>query len=281
MSIRHCSAILLAVAAAVLVLASPRGAPQARAATAVNHGPRLAATCYYSHSSFEDPIFEPEPGEGHAHDFYGNTTTNQESTNESLRTSPDVCKQEGDHSAQWTPQATWGGELIHADRAVIYYEVTPGIPAKELHVFPAWFDAVERDHLFACGKGDFSGEAPSQCGAPYLRVRFLFGQCLDPDDRTVEDNLVPAVEGARKTHCPATHPYLVPRIHFTVAYPIHQPNGPLMVATRDGYSDASFAHADYMNGWNQQALLSKIGLCLKRTRPGEVRPDACRTGLAP
>jgi len=41
------------------------------------------------------------------------------------------------------------------------------------------------------------------------------------------------------------------------------------------------AHADYINGWNQQSLLSKIGLCLKQTQQGEVRPDACRTGLAP
>ena len=251
------------------------------ALAAVKHGPRLAATCYYSHSSFDDPIFNPALGEGHAHDFYGNTTTNQTSTNASLRVAPDVCKQPGDHSAQWTPQATWNGELLHADRAVMYYEVTPGIPARQVHVFPTWFDAVERDHLFACGKGDFSSEAPSVCEAGFLRVRFLFGQCLNPQDRSVEDNLVPPLEGARKTHCPEGHPYLVPRIHFTVAYPLHQPTGPLMVATRDGYSDAAFAHADYVNGWNQQSLLLKIGLCLKQTQQGEVRPDACRMGLAP
>ena len=281
MSIRHCSAILVSIAAILALVAVLVTAPEARAITAVLHGPRLAATCYYSHSSLEDPIFHPAPGEGHFHDFYGNTSTNQQSTNASLRATPDVCKQPDDHSAQWTPQAAWGGELVQADRAVMYYEVTPGIPASQIHVFPAWFDAVERDHLFACGKGDFSSEAPSVCEAPYLRVRFLFGQCLNPEDKTVEDNLVPAVEGARKTRCPEGHPYLVPRIHFTVTYPIPQPTGPLMVAIPNGFADASFAHADYMNGWNQQALLSKIGVCLKQTQPGEVRPDACRTAQRP
>jgi hypothetical protein len=121
--------LLLAALCSLAVLGAVHE-PRARAADGGKLGPRLAASCLYTHSSEDDPIFNPAPGEGHSHDFYGNRSTNQQSTNASLREAGQAsrCKQPGDASAQWVPQATWGGDPVRSGRAVIYYEVTPGMP---------------------------------------------------------------------------------------------------------------------------------------------------------
>lgn len=277
-SAKHYSAILSAALLAVVVLAAYQ--PEAEAIANAKFGPRLAASCYYSHSSEEDPIIHPMPGMGHAHRFYGNESTNQTSTNASLREGTDLCKQQGDKSAIWTPEASWNGVPVYAGRAVVYYQVTRGIPQGKINALPPWFKAIDRDPTFSCGiKGEFQRFAPGECGAGYFRVRFEFQQCLDPTNQSAEENLSSPVRGKKGLHCPAKYPRLIPRIQVTFGYPLPKDvtEGPFRVDSSNGMVRALNDHADYMGAWvgdTQQAL---VRTCLRTVDFKERRPATCRT----
>src|SRR5437879_9211151 len=64
--------------------------------------------CPYSHSLKDDPIVHfGVPGASHWHDFFGNETTNANSTYDSLRAGTTTCLLDGDTAAYWVPAWYW------------------------------------------------------------------------------------------------------------------------------------------------------------------------------
>ena len=88
---------IMVLAVLLVVLAAQS---EARAAKEAQFGPRLAVSNFYSHTTADDPMFHfGEPGVGHLHDFFCNTSTHASSTYDLLVLEDATCKQEGDKSA--------------------------------------------------------------------------------------------------------------------------------------------------------------------------------------
>ena len=76
-------------------------------------GGRFLVDCSYSHSLSDDPIGLPGmPGESHFHDFFGNVTTEADSTLESHLAGATLCEHSADTAGYWTPALFRNGVQI-------------------------------------------------------------------------------------------------------------------------------------------------------------------------
>jgi len=288
MGMKKTVSLLASMALAVLVVLAAQS--EASAAQKVQYGPRLAASNYYSHTTADDPMFHfGEPGVGHLHDFFCNTSTDAFSTYDSLLLAPDTCKQEGDKSAYWAPvHADLNNgvyeRLVPVGKMIGYYEVTPGIPQRNINPFAPGFRLVSRDGaagpgkvLYMCSGGTFKSSPPDRCGSEKLVVRYIGPSCWDgKTDAPTAYNVVKA--GA--TACPKTHPVNVPRVFMTVSYRMPDPNLTLRISAGEGAWEAyGFDHFNMLNAWDQPTQEYKTRDCLILTKPGERRPEHCRTSI--
>jgi hypothetical protein len=80
--------------------------------------------CGWSHGPLNaDPIVSPGVVSAHAHEFFGNETTNKDSTFDSMVGQPTTCNFTGDTAGYWTPELLApDGSRIAPLRAVIYYD---------------------------------------------------------------------------------------------------------------------------------------------------------------
>jgi hypothetical protein len=207
---------LLASTAFAVLLVALAAQSEASAAKEAQYGPRLAVSSYYSHTTADDPMFHfGEPGVGHLHDFFCNTSTKASSTYDALVLAPDdTCKQEGDKSAYWAP--------VHADlnngvyerldpvgKMIGYYE-SRRAPATEHKNLRARLPAREprRDGgagrvLYKCPGRAFRSSPPGRCDKEALDVRYIAPSCWDgKTDAPAAYNVVKA----RATACPRPTP---------------------------------------------------------------------------
>ena len=284
------TALLLASMALAMLPAVLSTQTEASATKEAQYGPRLAVSSYYTHTTADDPMFHfGEPGVGHLHDFFCNTSTDATSTYDSLMLTPDTCKQAGDKSAYWAP--------VHADlnngvydrlepvgKMIGYYEVTPGLPQRNITTFARGFRLVSRDGaagpggvLYGCSGGAFKSSPPDRCGNERLAVRYIGPSCWDgKTDAPAAYNVVKA--GAKA--CPKTHPVNVPRVFMTVKYRMPDPALTLRVSAGDGeWEGHGFDHFNMLNAWDQPTQGYKTRDCLINTQPGERRPEHCRTSI--
>ena len=83
-------------------------------AEAIRQG-AFSVGCRFSHASRDDPIVYPgEPGASHRHGFYGNRSTDADSTRGSLLGSSSTCAHEADLAATWFPAGIFRGRAIVA-----------------------------------------------------------------------------------------------------------------------------------------------------------------------
>ena len=102
--------------AAAAVAATALGGPSASAGDGASDSPdvvvggpqggvgQFIVACDWSHASFDDPIVHAGmEGMSHRHEFFGNTTTDADSTYESLLAGDTTCAQKLDRAAYWVP----------------------------------------------------------------------------------------------------------------------------------------------------------------------------------
>jgi hypothetical protein len=93
--------IAMLLACAVAILAALASAPTATA-DSIDTGASFAVRCDYSHTRADDPIKLPgKPDASHSHDFFGNTTTNANSTYQSMIGQPTTCTRPEDTAGYW------------------------------------------------------------------------------------------------------------------------------------------------------------------------------------
>lgn len=229
----------------------------------------FVADCALSHRAPDDPIvFHGLPGRSHAHDFFGNHSTNARTTFRSLRRHAGNCLPAGDGSAYWTPTLYRGGRALRPVQVQAYYQdfyrygrVLP---------FPAGLrmiaGAPRRGRVrWTCRNDHSLGGGPRipSCGADLVTLRIGFPDCWDgrrldsPDHRShMAYNDADGLQLGLQ-HCPASHPVVVPQLQLNVTYPMHDGRG---VGLASG--SVRSAHADFFDGWRPSLLRLRVDAVL-------------------
>src|SRR5918993_614210 len=250
--------------------------------------------CDFSHRDQVDPIVDfGKATSFHMHDFYGNTTTDENSTYNSLRAGGTNCDDPGDTAAYWAPTLSWtdssGTREPTASITRFYYRLggkSPNVPVEAHPALDTNGDGQPDDGLkivtvqgknveWRCmNTGAWSTKPPSRCDNGKLVVCIKFPDCLavvagsnpmkplldSPDHRShMVDSVRP--ENALKDKCPSTHPYPVPMLQTNIEFPI--PPGTRGKVTLSS-GDYSTMHADFFNAWDQARLEHLVDTCLAR-----------------
>lgn len=230
----------------------------------------FVAFCPFSHRLHDDPIVFPgQPHASHSHEFFGNITTDANTTAESLLASGTTCNPDSDRSSYWAPTLYDAqGQEIATEQATFYYLVHINTPAS-LQPFPVGLKIIagnakatspeEAEHIkWSClGAPDSSTGDFVTCPAD-SKLELLVnypdcwdGQNLDSNDH--QSHMAYSSDGA----CPATHPVAVPALQFKLRYATA--GGPGMsLSSGAGYT----VHADFFNAWEPAAQENRLQ-CLR------------------
>jgi Domain of unknown function (DUF1996) len=244
-------------------------------------GANFVVRCGFSHREKVDPIVSPGPAgtpSFHMHDFFGNTTTDSDSTLESLRAAASrrdhgtTCEPRpgttfGDTAAYWIPKVSWKDSrrttALKASQTFFYYRAGLKDPA-DVQPYPAGLKIVTvqgQNVQWRCLNGAWSPTPPTQCSNGKLVLRIFFPDCLQ------EDANGPLLDSAdHRSHmvaagsagCPSTHPISVPRLQTNFQFPIPTTRGKPKLSS-GAYSTM---HADFFNAWQEGKLEDLVARCI-------------------
>ncbi len=275
----------VAAAAACVVTLMWWKAPVASAQEEGPTGESFVVKCPFSKQAQVDPIVSPGQTAFHIHDFFGNTTTDSDSTLESLRAAasrPDhgtTCEPKpgqtfGDTAAYWIPTVSWtdsGGTKteLRANQEFFYYKLGGKSPNINVEPHPAGLKVITvqgKNVEWRCQNGNWSKSPPRQCSNGKLVVRIKFPDCLAKDangplldsadhrshmvDSVLQDN------GVKK--CPSTHPIPVPMLQTNFQFPIPTTRGTPTLSS-GAYSTM---HVDFFNAWQAGTLEDLVARCI-------------------
>jgi uncharacterized protein DUF1996 len=116
--------ILLTAIAGLVLLAA------ASALAAPGNEGLFSVSCELTHRLPDDPIVHPHKhGDSHSHEFYGNTSTNANSTLASMRAAGTGCKRGEDKSGYWIPTLYKYGSPVAATSMTVYYRTAGRDPS--------------------------------------------------------------------------------------------------------------------------------------------------------
>jgi hypothetical protein len=250
------AALLGAATAGSVSAAAPRVAQQA--AQSFPGGPYFVLVCGLSHRSNDDPILFPgQPGRSHNHTFIGNRSVDAFTTPATLRGGATTCELDADSSTYWAPTLFAGREAITPLVGLVYYSRRT---SERVVAFPPDLKVVAGNQhahkaqsksivFWTCGGlGDATRfAAVPACGqARALQLRVHFPSCWNGKTVDSPDHKRHLAYPSRG-RCPASHPVAVPTLTLILLYPPVPKSA--MVA-----SGKFAAHADFMNGWDQDEL---------------------------
>jgi Domain of unknown function (DUF1996) len=259
--------------------AQQRNAIEAQARLAPLAVSEFRAECASSHRRGDDPIVFPnQAGVSHIHEFFGNRTTNADSTLESLRLGDTNCDPVADKSAYWVPTLYQNGEPVAPERVTIYYQGITDPAAAVPH--PQGLRYVVGNALattpdenpaarWSCVGHTESSRDFLSCPADSKLETYLdFPTCWD-GERLDSPNHRDHMAFATGDSCPETHPVVVPRLEFLITYPVHG-DGLSLAGTRDGSNVTNAPgytfHGDFMNAWDPEELERRVRDCINPSR---------------
>lgn len=279
------------------VLALGLGAAVAASASAVTPPPPnqggFGVRCDFSHSASADPIVMPgKGGMGHLHEFFGNTTTNENSTGASLLTGSTTCNDRDDLSAYWVPALYQDGIRIAPVAARVRYDVAPGTTTIALPVgFMAVAGRTNQSAAWGCAVagspavfGTSVAVVPTCAPGSHLVAQVTFPSCWDGtslDSANHLSHLADAiVTPGSAPVCPTGHPVMVPRVRLSIDYPTTATGGSGVTLAS---GSAATLHADIFEAWRGNSLQNRInaqtGNGGQQLRP--MRPRLDPENLAP
>ena len=225
-------------------------------------GGGFTVQCDFSHSASVDPIVMPgHAAMSHLHEFFGNTTTNENSTGASLLAGSTTCSDSNNLSAYWVPALYQDGTRVAPISARVHYEGRGNVTA-----FPAGFMALtgRTDQTAAWGCATRGGQPTfatsvatvPTCGAgSRLVAQITFPQCWDGTSLDSDDHISHLVFATGNV-CPTDHPVRVPQVKLAVLYPAAVTGGSGVTLASGA---ASTLHADIFEAWEGNSLQNRIG----------------------
>jgi hypothetical protein len=90
----------------------------------------FSVSCDLSHRLPDDPIVHPHMhGMSHSHEFYGNASTDANSTTASMHAAGTTCRRPEDHSGYWIPTLYKYGRPVPASSITVYYRTNGHDPS--------------------------------------------------------------------------------------------------------------------------------------------------------
>ena len=208
-------------------------------ALAASAEPRFQVRCRPTHVAKVDPIVAPGRRSEHQHEFFGNRSTNKDSTYRSMRRGSTNCSAKADTAGYWAPTVCRQDDTrVKATSLLIYYR---GEPGERTRPFPRNLRIISNRFEIA--------PDPS-------KIIVKFPQCWN-GRRIDSRNHMSHMAFATGKGCPSTHPVRVPAVTEVFRYPVdsvagfHLSSGPM-----------STGHADFWNTWKQKALARLVTRCL-------------------
>ena len=238
--------------------------------------PEFHATCTVSHHAKDDPIVFPGlPGASHHHTFLGNRTTDAFSTAASLTAAGSTsCKPAEDLSAYWIPSLFQDGKLIDPIEVTVYYGSRLKDPTRT-QPFPPGFRMITGDaskqydahgnHFWCAGIGGAvgrtaDGQFPVCSSTAHLVRQVSFADCWDGRHLDSPNHKDHVANGNHLGQCPASHPVPIPSVSFVIGYPLSGYTEGITLASGNAVS----MHADFFNGWDEDALAARVRNCLNQ-----------------
>jgi len=246
---------------AVLLLTLALAAMYAAAAQAE---PQIKVNCNIYDTNRVDPIAYS----AHLHHQFGNTSTTNQSTADSLfsntRTS---CDANWFTSAGWFPE-----ERNEPTKGVNVYYRAPG-DQRAIRPIPKGLELLSYKQMYNCNEGPFQNKPVYDCRGNF-GTRLVFPDCWNQKSLQ-ETSTVPS---NNRGQCPATHPYRIPRILYLVMHDNADGRvaNPLQVSAGvDSWASYDSMHGDYFAA-NQPELNNELlDLCLRNAPDSGALPARC------
>src|SRR5215218_3362608 len=243
--------------------------------------------CDVSHRAPDDPIvFPAQAGRSHMHDFFGNVSTDADSSTASLVRAGSSCLKgidAVDRAAYWTPSLLQGNAVVTGvpgeQRIDAYYAVldkrTPLRPipfglrmiaGDGKATSPQPLDVVHYNCLRYPNGGQVTKNSASIPTCPqgsYLSAKITFPGCWDGrnlDSPDHKSHMAYPVRGA----CPVSHPVGLPSLGIRVRWKTVRGVSSSRLSLSSG-SQFSM-HADFWNAWSPAVMQWLVTNCLNATR---------------
>jgi len=236
----------------------------------------FSINCPFGFSRQADPIVSPGVyPSGHMHDFFGNTSTNENSTYASMTEGGTSCPLTADKAGYWSPSlvniAT--GALVVPSRNFVYYQNQP-VTYGTTQTFPPDFRMVaggqgasvvsvnywncsnESDSKYHPSPSTVGAANDGNCGTGFLRMHISFPPCWDGVNLDSADHRSHMAYPVGSS-CPAAFPVKLPHVTMHIAwaargFEIHNGNG---YQLSDG---TVFPHADFWQTWVPTTKLDSL-----------------------
>jgi hypothetical protein len=241
--------------------------------------PEFHASCAANHHLSDDPIVFPgQSGASHNHTFMGNTTTDANSTLESLNAGTTNCDPVGDKSAYWIPTLYANGKAVDpASTVTVYYGSRLKDPSKT-QPFPEGFRMIAGDakkqvdtadkqgnHFWCAGIGGEVGRTadgvmPICAPTANLNYQLMFPDswdCVHLDSPDHKSHVSNGVDGG----CPAAFPVPIPNVSFVIAWPQGMDTTNVTLSSGTTFS----MHGDFFNAWDPAALAARVRTCINQS----------------
>lgn len=248
-------------------------------------GPQFTVDCGLVAQASFDPIVHPgEADAGHRHDFFGSTAVDEHSAGPDLLGTDTTCRMQADTASYWTPTLYDDGRPVEPTGVSAYYRVAPGIDPLTVASYPLGLAAVAGDATapgpqpasvvgYGCGRATVVRSSAPTCPAESpLNLRVTFPDCWDGRRLEATDHRS-HLRYSEGDGCPGSHPVAIPRLTLVVHYPVV--GDPVGLRLASGPLET--AHADFLNGWDPDALEVEVRSCLHRQVVCAI-PDPDRPG---
>ncbi len=221
--------------------------------------------CRYVKTTSDDPIFFPgEHGAAKKHDFYGNTTTEADSTWDSLRAGDTSCPlSDADRSAYWQPEMIIHGKAVTPQSMFLYYWAPKGNDPSEVEPIPSGLKMVGTRFYFTCtGKGVKAPHKaiPFDC-RPWpdatLTAYIGFPNCWDGQNLDSEDHMSHMAYPDPKLGCQDPYLHVLPHLTAQAKWPIRNGTG-----AKFSTGDASTLTAEFFDAWDPAVMQQLIDDCM-------------------